>query len=270
MKKNRYLIFLLSLIIFVLLSGCTSKEKLAATDAYNSEVTRIEEQLAKRDSVVASAEAVITTRKLALDNTLIPTLETVISSAKAVSIEIPKMPGSVEEINKVIEELKAFDKSEVIKAVIDAQANLENSIKQYELVTAPKESFIIERLKNVPNITGISAVTEDTDPNGLLNKAGGYTASIYFSTDLVDQSKVNGTSIIDKGTDGGGSIEVYANADDANKRNTYLGAFDGSIFASGSHSVIGTVVVRTSNLLKGSEQKVLEASIVEALIALEK
>ena len=80
-----------------------------------------------------------------------------------------------------------------------------------------------------------------------MDKAGGYTAQVFFSSDLVNQSEVYGTTIIEKGTAAGGSIEVYSNVEDANSRNEYLAAFDGGFFASGSHTVIGTVVVRTMN-----------------------
>ena len=59
--------------------------------------------------------------------------------------------------------------------------------------------------------------------------------------------------------------KVYSNVEDANSRNEYLAAFDGGFFASGSHTVIGTVVVRTSDELTASQQKTLEANIIAAL-----
>ena len=49
------------------------------------------------------------------------------------------------------------------------------------------------------------------------------------------------------------------------KRNNYLAAFDGTVLASGSHKVVGTVVVRTSNLLLASQQKLLESNIIAVL-----
>ena len=103
--------------------------------------------------------------------------------------------------------------------------------------------------------------------NGKLNKAGGYTSTVYFSYDKVPESEIKhkGDTIIDKGTDGGGGIEVYANEEDVNKRNDYLSNFDGGLFASGSHKVLGTVLVRTSNYLTASQQKDLESAIVDAL-----
>ena len=60
--------------------------------------------------------------------------------------------------------------------------------------------------------------------------------------------------------------EVYATEEDALERDAYLAGFDGTAFASGSHTVVGTVVVRTSNLLTASQQKALEAEIVDTLL----
>lgn len=116
----------------------------------------------------------------------------------------------------------------------------------------------------------MAAVTEDHDPNGNLNKSGGYTACIYFSESQVDRSKIyndNG-DIIEVGTDGGGCIEVYATPEEAEKRRDYLAGFDGSILANGSHSVVGTVLVRTSNYLTATQQIELESQIVDSLIEL--
>lgn len=70
------------------------------------------------------------------------------------------------------------------------------------------------------------------------------------------------------GTDGGGCIEVYATAEDATKRSDYLSTFDGSILSSGSHEVLGTCVVRTSNLLTASQQQGMSQEIQDALIRL--
>jgi hypothetical protein len=134
-----------------------------------------------------------------------------------------------------------------------------------KLVDQPSEVYVIECLQKVPCIIDIEAVTEDNDPIGQLNKPGGYTALVYFSYELVNQEEVYGDDLIDKGTDAGGSIEVYRTKDDANKRNDYLATFDGTVLASGSHKVIGTVVVRTSDELTASQQNLLEANIIAAL-----
>ena len=62
---------------------------------------------------------------------------------------------------------------------------------------------------------------------------------------------------------------MYQTEADAEKRNEYLTGFDGTLFDSGSHTVIGTVIVRTSDQLTASQQKELEANVIAALTALE-
>lgn len=112
----------------------------------------------------------------------------------------------------------------------------------------------------------MAPVTEDNDPNGNLNKAGGYTSTVYFESSNVNQAEVYGTDLIDRGTDAGGAIEVYANSDDAERRNTYLATYDGTILASGSHEVLGTIVIRTSNELTATQQKQLTDAIKTAFL----
>ena len=134
-----------------------------------------------------------------------------------------------------------------------------------DLVTAPSEEYIIGCLEKVPGIIEIKAVTEDTDPMNNLNKAGWYTANVYFSYQLVNQENVIGDDLIDKGTDAGGSIEVDKTKSEAKKRNEYLATFDGGILSPGSHTVVGTIVIRTSNELTASQQNLLERNIIAAL-----
>lgn len=242
---------------------------ISAIDGYEAAKASAEEKNVVLDTEISSAESVIAEGKKPLDDTLIPALETAISETKAVKVSIPEMPGTAEEINKVTDELNNINYDEIIEKLHAHQDDLEKSIKQYSLVNAPSEAYIIQCLSKVPNVVDISAVTEDNDPNGKLNKAGGYTAQVYFTSDLVNQGSVIGSTVIEKGTDGGGSIEVYANVEDAEKRNDYLATFDGSLFASGSHTVIGTVLVRTSDELTASQQKEMEANIIAELINIE-
>ena len=242
---------------------------ISAIDGYEAAKASAEEKNVILDTEITSAESVIAEGEKPLDDTLIPTLETAISETKAAKVSIPEMPGTAEEINKVTDELNNINYDEIIEKLHAHQDDLEKSIKQYSLVNAPSEAYIIQCLSKVPNVVDISAVTEDNDPNGKLNKAGGYTAQVYFTSDLVNQGSVIGSTVIEKGTDGGGSIEVYANVEDAEKRNDYLATFDGSLFASGSHTVIGTVLVRTSDELTASQQKEMEANIIAELINIE-
>lgn len=252
----------------LLLAGCDSDEVKSAKDSLNTEIERIEGQVADLQAEIETAEALAQTDEIPLDESVIPTLESAISQAKTVEFTAPKTPSGLEEINAEIDNLKAIDYEADIQALKDSEQAVTDSIEQMKLVTNPSEAFVIERLQGVESVGDISAVTEDNDPNGQLGKAGGYTATVYFTSPLVNQGNVYGSTVIEKGCDGGGAIEVYATVDDANKRNDYLGAFDGGILSSGSHNVVGTVVVRTSDELTASQQKQLEAAIVEALTRL--
>ena len=125
----------------------------------------------------------------------------------------------------------------------------------------PSEQFIIDALSGLDVITEIQAATEDHDPNGNLHKQGGYTSAIYLTTKYLNPETVFGYSIIDKGTEAGGQIEVYETAEIAESRNQYLTAISGFINP-GSHIVLGSMVIRTSNKLLASKQKELERLIV--------
>ena len=240
----------------------------SAITAYNDAKTKLEAQNAELQTKIDDATA-LTTSGTPLDETLITTLETKISEAKAAKVEVPEMPETAKDINTAADTMNDADYTSVISSLDSAYSDLDTSIKQYALVDNPTEAFVIERLGNVEDIVDISAVTEDNDPNGHLGKAGGYTAQIYFSNVNINQGSVSGSTVIDKGTDCGGSIEVYSSVEDATTRETYLAAFDGGMFASGSHTIVGTCLIRTSDKLTASQQKEFEAAIIEALTALE-
>lgn len=251
-----------------LLAGCESDEVKSAKENLNTEIERVESQMADLQSEIETAEALAQTEDAPLDETVIPSLESAISQAKTIEFTAPDTPSGLDEINAEIDNLKAIDYTADIQTLKDAEQVVNDSIAQMKQVTNPSEAFVIERLQGIEGIGDISAVTEDSDPNGQLGKSGGYTATVYFTSPLVDQSDVIGSTVIEKGTEGGGAIEVYANVDDANKRKDYLSAFDGGILSSGSHEVVGTVLVRTSDKLTASQQKELEAAIIEALTRL--
>ena len=144
----------------------------------------------------------------------------------------------------------------------------------------PDINDVANALKNIDGISDICIVTEDNDPNGNLGKQGGYTGALYFvydkapeMTETLDEESDSETveyrqykDTCEKGTDAGGSIEIYNTVADAEARDTYLGTFDGtSALSSGSHTISGTVLIRTSSELKASEQKALENKIIEEL-----
>lgn len=141
----------------------------------------------------------------------------------------------------------------------------ENSVG-LDLVDAPTEEYILSCLENTPNIVEVAAVTEENDPNGDLNEEGGYYSAVFFSVDVINQNEVNGEGLIDKGTDAGGCIEAYKTEEDAQSRDEYLSNYDDSwLFNAGYHTVIGTLVIRTSQKLSESDQVQLESNIINML-----
>ncbi|ASS40970.1 hypothetical protein AXF21_03020 [Eubacterium minutum ATCC 700079] len=155
------------------------------------------------------------------------------------------------------------------KNIDDAVKAYQDSIKQEKQVTAPTEKFIIERMKTIKTVTKVEAATEKTDENKLLNKKGGYYSYVAMKSSMVEDSYINNESPVEAGNEGGAVVEAFHTDKDAKGRNDYLASFDGKgALSSGSHSVVGTLVIRTSDELTASQQKKLEKNIIASLIEL--
>lgn len=266
------LLVLLLVVISTSLFGCVDSDEMKTAKAeFTSQSKRVASQQAELKTKIAEGNITVAAKEKMLNPELLPKLETSISGGKAVIVEIPAMPKKLEDILAKTKDLKATDCTSQISAISDATKAVKDSIAQFKLVKQPSEAYVIQCLKTITDIKDISAVTEENDPNGHLNKDGGYSASVYFTSPLVDTSKAyfsKNDSVIEKGTDGGGCIEVYKTTAEAEKRAEYLATYDGGLFASGSHKVIGTVLVRTSNYMTASRQDKLEQKIIDALTKL--
>lgn len=260
------------LIIISTLLGLTlfNKNWKAASNKYKEAYEIVSNKNNELTELIEKSEKLVTSKDRALDEELRPLLETAISDAKAVKQKLPFKPFFTKNINKETEKLNKIDYDKEFLNLQNKYSALDISIKKYKLVDKPTEAYVIKCLKTITEIKNISAVTEDNDPNGNLNKPGGYTATVYFSDSRIKLDKeIYGYTVIEQGTDGGGAIEVYATVEDAEKRRDYLATYDGTIFANGTHTVIGTVLVRTSNEYTASQQKDMEAKIIEALTKIE-
>lgn len=240
-----------------------------AAAKFRAAAQTVEAQNAELDQVTGGAQALVDAGEPPFDEAALSDAEAAIAAAQQAKRAVPDMPEKTAEINAETEKLsQPLDHSAVIAEVQNTQKALEASIQLRKQVTNPPEAFIVERLEGLASIDGVQAVTEEHDPNGNLNKQGGYTAAVYFASPLIDPTAVYGEDIVDKGTEGGGCVEVYATVEDAEARNTYLSAFDSSgLLNSGSHKVLGTIVIRTSDKLTASQQKELEQDIWDALLA---
>ena len=156
------------------------------------------------------------------------------------------------------------DKDTIYK-LIDS---MEDDIKVVAQIANPSEKWVEERLKTVSKIDKIEAVSEDNDPNLMLGKDGGYTSCLYFTISDIDEDSVEGDTVVDKGTDAGGAIEVYKSVEDAEARCEYLAGFDNTLLYSGSYAIVGTMVIRTSYRLDGENQLELTTEITKAFTKL--
>lgn len=140
-----------------------------------------------------------------------------------------------------------------------------------KLTNNPKDTDIDAIIKQLDGVKTTCLVTEKNDPNGKLNKQGGYTGAVYFRLSQVDEALKKEEfyepltdDACNEGTDGGGQIEIYANKSDASKRNDYLSTLDGFL-SGGYHTQEGTLIIRISNNLSASQQKELTAKIISLL-----
>ena len=232
-----------------------------SVDTLNENNKAIEKQIADTEKIIKEKAEPLETKTL-------EDLKTAVKEAKTSIRKAPKMESDTQKIEDQAKEIaKPIDYSSVQKNITEKLTAYQKSVKQLAQITNPKDTFIEERLKEVDTIQEVQHATEENDPNGKLNKQGGYTASIFFSDNQVTEP-IEGANIVDKGTEAGGCIEVYKTKEDAEKRNTYLSAFDGGILDPGSHYVYGTIVVRTSHHLTASQQKTLTEKIYNKLIEL--
>lgn len=281
MKKKTKLIIVAVVVVIAVIVGSLGayfgyfKPHKEAVEAYNVVVSDIQEKNDQLDGEIKKLQELVDNEDKPLDETTIDTAKEALKNAGASKIVIGEMPKATKDILSRTKELSTpVDYSDELTSLSTAYTNLENSKKQYKQVVNPSEEFVMQRILTVDDVADARAVTEDQDPNGNLHKAGGYTSTIYFESKTVNQSDVYVSGeyadvLIDKGTDAGGAIEVYENVEDAEKRRDYLATYDGTIYANGTHTVIGTVLVRTSNKLTATQQKELEQKIIDALTRLE-
>ena len=276
MKKKKTLLGLIAAIAIIVIGICVwyfqvKKPHDLAETKFNAAVKEVEAKNTELTSAMNDAKKILDKKEAVYDNTTKEAFITALSDAKAAQRKIPDLPKKTADINAETKKLsEPLDYSSVINAISEKQTAYQNSVLQMKQITNPNEDFVIQRLKGIPNISGYQAVTEDHDPNGNLNKQGGYTSTVYFSTPLIDQSSVYGNDIVDKGTECGGAIEVYASEEDAEKRDSYLASFDGAgMLNSGSHKVLGTIVIRTSTKLTATQQNEFTNNITNKLLELQ-
>lgn len=240
-----------------------------AVKAFEVAAAQVQEKNSALQTEINAAQQALDKGDKPLDVATRDALSDAVADAGLALRAIPEMPSSTSDIEAATEALnEPLDYSATSKTLADASQVFDKSVRQLGQVTAPSQDFVVSRLGKVPGVSDIEPVAESNDPNRQLNKSGGYTAAVYFHYSGVDGIEEVNSALpsIEIGTDGGGCIEVYRTVEDANKRNDYLASFDGQgVFDTGSHKVLGTVIVRTSHFLTASQQNALTDEI-EAIL----
>lgn len=144
----------------------------------------------------------------------------------------------------------------------ELQKVLENSAPNYEEIInqsmiSPKENDIINKLRSVRGIKNII----NCDSNNLTSNGAAYV--LVFDYDKVDNTKTAGITLEEKGNDAGGTIEVFLNKELAKERDATLSIIP---TLAGKHTLIGTVIIRTSAKLSSKEQRTLRNNILEQFL----
>lgn len=237
-----------------------------ALEAYNAAYAELSKSNASLEEDISTGEATANASLPVMDGALYDALAEAISTAKNALVPLEERGETPEATLAAAKVMAGVDYSGMTQAILDVCAQIESSNQLYALVDAPSDERVIVCLSQVEGILQCVAVTEETDSNNNLNKAGSYIGRIIFAYDPVTRSAISDSALLNKGTDAGGSIEVFRNQADAVKRDSYLAVFDGTILDSGSHVVVGTVVVRTSSKLTASQQQELQTAITQALL----
>lgn len=245
------------------------REKVYAAVAFQTAADAVEEKNAGLDAAVNAGQELLDAGGTPLEEAAATELQVSIADAREGKREVPDMPQDAAAILAETQALEEpLDYSALLTALQEKSLAFESSVRQMEQVTNPTGDFIISRINEIENVGEIQGATESNDPNGNLNKQGGYTSATFFTSPLV-QEEVYGDNVVQKGTHVGGCIEVYETAENAKRRDEYLAAFDGTgITNPGSHMVCGTVVVRTSQYLTATQQTDLTNQIMEKVTEL--
>ncbi|MDO4491677.1 MAG: hypothetical protein Q4B85_11485 [Lachnospiraceae bacterium] len=189
-------------------------------------------------------------------------------AGEAVSLE-PVAEGLFDVVKTLFQGNSASKIASDTETLLELARSIQEDMKVIEQITDPDETWVMERIRGAEHVTDLQCVTLDHDPNQMLGKSGGYKGCIYFSISVIDPDTVTGKDIVDKGTDGGGCVEIYSTLEDAEARCSYLAGFDNTILYTGSYAIVGTMVIRTSYRLNDEQQYALTDEITLELTRLD-
>lgn len=188
----------------------------AAISPFNQAASGIAEANDQLQKALDAAQAVLDKGQAAYEPDTQDQLKSAVQKAKKSLVQVPvqidpleerQVPGSfntkdlelaqheAETALKAVEEAKAKipgtpsvpDYARELNSVQTAQKSYEDSVQMLANVTAPQDSFVMERIEKIKTVIETEAVTAEKDPNGLLGKKEGYKGCVYFLDERVDR-----------------------------------------------------------------------------------
>ncbi len=180
------------------------------------------------------------------------------------------------EISRIVAETDVLAAEEAGNAeAAEEVADEAGSAEAPEEATEPAEETGIEpSVEEAPaeeaadEADGAEAPEEATEPAGETGEApeaaGEPAERVYFASALLSEAfaHLSDEELLAAGAECGGSVEIYATADEARQRDAGL-AESGA--ASGSHAAVGTLVVRVSEALPSAQRQEFLAQVIDAL-----
>lgn len=148
--------------------------------------------------------------------------------------------------------------------------NLNNAILVSEQLYKPECEWVKKRLANIEQVNESGIVTTQEDIVKYMGQDSGCIGIVYFGLDSIDANIVNGDNIISKGTDAGGSVEIFDSLEATRNRCEYLGQFDNTYLYSGSYALVGTMVIRISYKLDSEKQLEITSKLCEQMSRIDK
>lgn len=120
-------------------------------------------------------------------------------------------------------------------------------VKEEEITTINMYQKLVDAGLPVSNHVNY---TEETDPNGIMGQPGKYIAKLDFEIDNLPQQEQDEETYLR-----GGSIEIFANAEEASNRKIYIDEVGSAmpIFREHSKVVFGRVLIRIDYSLSEDE-----------------
>jgi hypothetical protein len=113
----------------------------------------------------------------------------------------------------------------------------------------------------IPGMKITAVYTEESDPNNLLGRPGGYTSKVNFSDPRAKRDDLIGLEKDDSGR--GGSIEVFEDPAAAKKRSDYIQSVSGGIVGTEYNYLAGGVLLRVTGNLTPKVAKEYKAALAE-------